>query len=502
MEAVGFVPGAWARSARRRAAAARAAWSRRDGVRATAANAVGVGCARGSRAVLGRSNAAEDPLARSRGPAALAATAVAVEGVAGRMSTGSAVMKTVRPLKQRRSPKHHAGKARSDSTSDAFSAERGKVPSDSDSVATVATADEASVSAAVSAEVVDDKQQRSRKSTERRNPSRGPAAKSMRSYVGGLETGELLKRGQELALAASVAELIRAERARSKATARLGRPAVIGEWAAEADMSVDELVRVIQLGTKAKNELVASNLRLVHSVVHMYSSRIKHTLTVQDLAQEGALGLLRATEKFDATRGLKFSTYATWWIRAAVLRAMESQSRSIRLPAQVIEQYRLVRKTYRQLVAQGNFGNGTEPPEELIAAASGMSVEKLRFVLESANRTPISLNSAVKNATGVSGDDVSLLELLQSDEDIEHGMVDEMLKDDLDRVLMKYLSPQERGVLRLRFGLEDGYPRTLEEVGTSLQLSKERIRQIVFSAMRKLRNSGARAELDEYIHMS
>ncbi|KAA8499959.1 RNA polymerase sigma factor SigA [Porphyridium purpureum] len=328
----------------------------------------------------------------------------------------------------------------------------------------------------------------------RRNSSVGPAATAMRQYLAGISQDDLLERAQEIALANQVRALVDLQKVRSDAARKLGRPVPLNEWAEMVGMTAQDLTLAMQLGTRAKNQLVTSNMGLVHNVAGKYAGKVE-TLTFQDLVQEGAMGLMRAAEKFDAKKGWRFSTYATWWIRASMMRCMDHQERSIRVPGPVLDQFRLVKKTFTVM----SLRKGREPTNEELAKELKLSTDKLRFILQSGVRKPSSVDQNV--ARSGSNDDAhkTLLDILRSDENVEENIVGEMLKGDLDRVLRRYLNPQERGVVRLRFGLEDGHTRTLEEVGKALKLSRERIRQVVFTAMRKLRDPRVQAALQDYL---
>jgi len=329
----------------------------------------------------------------------------------------------------------------------------------------------------------------------RRNSSQGPAADAFRKYMNEISPNELLERTQEMALAQQVKELVRCQNARESLRQSLGRAPTVAEWAEKlAFHDPSELLRVIQNGTRAKNQLVTSNIRLVQSIARANVKK-SGTISFDDLVQEGALGLMRAAEKFEVSRGWRFSTYATWWIRAAILRSIDSQERSIRVPSRVLEDFRMIRKTFAQFATE----NGMEPTDEELAFALNMPVDRMRFIVEAATRKPSSADTPIKGNDGGRDETVSFIDLMKSNDDTDANVVDEMLRGDLDKVLLKHLNPQERAVLRLRFGLEDGLTRTLEEVGSALNLSRERIRQVVFSALKKLRNPRVRSVLEEYI---
>lgn len=275
--------------------------------------------------------------------------------------------------------------------------------------------------------------------------------------------GKMVKAGQKI------------EDAMAKMESDLGHVPSLEQLSKKLNMSVDEIRRIKKEAALGSNKLITSNLRLVVSIAKKYKEK---GLSFDDLIQEGNLGLMRAVEKFDPGKGYKFSTYATWWIRQAISRGLSIKSRTIRLPLHIVEATQKIKKAIRKMTQE----NGKRPDTEELAKELDMPLDKLRTISKAAVE-PISIDTKLKG-----DDDVYVRDLIPgSGESPEDYVIKESMKEKIEQ-LLESLTDKEREMIRMRFGLDDGQQKSLQEIADEFNLTRERVRQIVNIAMKKLRN--------------
>ncbi|MDB9523721.1 RNA polymerase sigma factor, RpoD/SigA family [Dolichospermum circinale CS-1225] len=309
-------------------------------------------------------------------------------------------------------------------------------------------------------------------------------ADMVRTYLREIGRVPLLSREQEIVYGKQVQQMMVILEAKEALRKEIDHEPSLAEWAAHVHHSETELNHLMIQGRRAKQKMIEANLRLVVAIAKKYQKRNMEFL---DLIQEGTLGLERGVEKFDPTRGYKFSTYAYWWIRQAITRAIAQQGRTIRLPIHITEKLNKIKKVQRELAQK--LGRSPTPVE--IAQELELEPAQIREYLNMA-RQPVSLDVRVGD-----NQDTELQEMLEDDSPSpEHYTTQEFLRQDLNNLLAE-LTPQQRQVVALRFGLEDGNEMSLAKVGERLNLSRERVRQLEHQALAHLRRR--RANVKEYV---
>lgn len=300
-------------------------------------------------------------------------------------------------------------------------------------------------------------------------------------------SSKLLTAREETELSEGIQDLLKLERLQVELTERCGHQPTFGQWASAAGVDQKTLRKRINHGTQCKDRMIKSNIRLVISIAKNYQGA---GMNLQDLVQEGCRGLVRGAEKFDATKGFKFSTYAHWWIKQAVRKSLSDQSRMIRLPFHMVEATYRVKEARKQLYSE----TGQQPKNEEVAEATGLSMKRLMAVLL-APKPPRSLDQKIGINLNLKPSEVISDPEAETSEDI---LIKQFMREDLDKVLDS-LSTREKQVIRWRFGMEDGRMKTLQEIGETMRVSRERVRQIESSAFRKLKNKKRNNHLQQYL---
>ncbi|GJQ10379.1 hypothetical protein GpartN1_g2170.t1 [Galdieria partita] len=321
---------------------------------------------------------------------------------------------------------------------------------------------------------------------------------NLKEYLENIQQSQTFRQSEELKLTENIKRVATADSMFKELCQRLNREPTVYEWADAVQVSIVELEEIMKLGRISKQALVTLHMGLIRMIAgEVLRSRfsVDAKTNFMDLVQEGSLGVLRAAEKYDGKLGWKFSTYASWWIRATMNRALEEHSRSVHIPVGVLESYHMAKKSATSLKEK----LGRTPTDEEIARDMGISVKKLKFCIQSVHNRPISLDSFFSTSDSSKDDIHEKLSIPDSDTD---GGIDKilesMLRTDLEQLIDEKLKPKEKQALTLRFGLEDGIPRSLEECGRIMALSCERVRKIVLAGLDKLRHPSVIKKLEVY----
>ncbi|XP_075477443.1 RNA polymerase sigma factor sigB-like isoform X1 [Primulina tabacum] len=309
----------------------------------------------------------------------------------------------------------------------------------------------------------------------------------LRYFRGTTSSSKLLTVSDEQMFSKGIQELLKLERLQEELVKSHGSEPTFAQWAAAAGVDQKTLRERLNHGTLCKDKMIKSNIRLVISIAKNYQGA---GMNLQDLVQEGCRGLLRGSEKFDASKGFKFSTYAHWWIKQAVRKFLSDQSRTIRLPVHMVDAAYRVKEAKKQLHSE----NGKQPNHEEVAQATGLSMKRLQAVLLTP-KAPRSIDLKVGINQDLKPSEMIADPKAETSEDL---LIKQLMREDLAKIL-DTLNPREKQVIKMRFGLQDGRVKSLQEIGELMGVSRERIRQIESSGFRKLKNKKRTKYLQQYV---
>lgn len=312
---------------------------------------------------------------------------------------------------------------------------------------------------------------------------------ALRLFLWSPETKQLLSVEEESQLIAQIQDLFKLKETKIKLQSHFGREPTLAEWADGVGLSCRDLQKRLHCGNRSKDKLIHANLRLVVHIAKYYQGR---GLCLQDLLQEGSMGLMRSVEKFKPQAGCRFSTYAYWWIRQTIRRALFLHSKTIRLPENFYALLGKIAEAKKSYIKEGNL----HPTKEEIAKQVGITVDRLEMLLFS-TRTPLSMERAVWADSDTTFQEITADSAIE----IPTVCVAKQLMRSHVRNLLGILPPKERKVLRLRFGIEDGYEKSLSEIGKVLGVCKERVRQLESQALNKLKQCLVSQQLDAYVDL-
>ncbi|KAK4536643.1 hypothetical protein CDCA_CDCA09G2668 [Cyanidium caldarium] len=321
--------------------------------------------------------------------------------------------------------------------------------------------------------------------TEKQDRRRSIVDDTLRWYLRHVRRFELLRGGEELELSRQVAQLKSWEKQRDELRQELQRPPSSAEVAARLGLEVGEFEQQLTDGRRARDRMISANLRLVVSVARQHMQR---GVPLEDLIQEGSIGLMRAVDMFQASKGYRFSTYAVWWIRQGVWRALSEQSRLIRLPLYMFERAAALRRVFSQMSVE----LGRTPTNEELSARLGFSAEAVRQALSTTGQVssldaPIRVGSS-RSGGGSENSDLTLMDTIESPDASPEELIERsLLREEIDNTIDRVLTQRERSVIRMRYGLDSGDIKSFAHIGQVVEVSADRVRQIERAALEKLR---------------